>query len=99
MRNALCASALRTLSLVCRMAAWALVALVVADAVLPAGPRSLLLGVNGAVSGALPEGVAGLFVFVTPFGGAFRGDFALMAVALLVIDWLLGRTSASLRRA
>jgi hypothetical protein len=26
-------------------------------------------------------------------GGAFRGDFALVAVALFVIDWLLARAA------
>ena len=92
------ASALRLLSTACRVGAWALVALVVAGAVLPAGPRSLLLGANGLVSSLLPAGVSGLFVFVTPFGGAFRGDFALAALVLLVLDWLLCHAAASLER-
>ena len=51
--GSLVVSALRLLSTACRVGAWALVALVVADAVLPAGPRSLLLGINGLVSGII----------------------------------------------
>ena len=89
---------LRFVACACRIVAWALVALVVAGAVLPAGPRFLLLGANTFVSGFLPEFVSGLFVFVTPFGGAFRGDFALVALALFVLDWLLCRSSVSLGR-
>ena len=75
------------------------VALVVAGAILPAGPRALLLGLNGAVSQTIPEALSGLLVFPTPFGGAFRGDFALAACILLVLDWVLSRASVSLRRA
>lgn len=98
MPSTLAGSALRVLSLACRALAWVLVALVVADAILPAGPRSLLLGINTLVSGIIPSALSGVLVFVTPFGGAFRGDFALVAILLLVADWLLGRASASLRR-
>lgn len=97
MRSVAAAGALRALALVCRVAAWALVALIVADAALPAGPRAWLLGVNGAVSALVPEAVSGLLVIVTPFGGAFRGDFAIVAIVLLVLDWALCRLSASLR--
>ena len=89
---------MRVAARVCRVVAWVLVALVVAGAVLPAGPRSLLLGANGLASSFLPSGVSGLFVFVTPFGGAFRGDFALVALALFVLDWLLCHVAASLER-
>lgn len=100
MRSApLAASALRFLSTACRVGAWALVALVVADAVLPAGPRSLLLGINGLVTNVIPRALSGLLVFVTPFGGAFRGDFAIVACALLLADWMLYRASVLLRRA
>lgn len=99
MRSApLAASVLRFLSAACRVGAWALVALVVADAVLPAGPRALLLGINGLVTNVIPRALSGLLVFVTPFGGAFRGDFAIAAVTLLLVDWMLCRASVSLRR-
>ena len=91
------AHVLRVVALACRVAAWALVALTVADAFLGVGARTWLLSVNGAVSRLVPGPLAGLFVFQTPFGGVFRGDFALLAIILLVIDWLLVRVSASLR--
>lgn len=96
MRSA-AARVLRALALACRICAWALVALVVADALLPAGPRALLLGVNGAVTQLVPEPLRGLLVFAIPLGGAFRGDFAVLAIVLLVADWLLCRIAASLR--
>lgn len=85
------------LAVVCRVAAWLLVALTVCDAVLVGAPRSALLGVNGAVLRALPSAISGVFVFQTPFGGVFHGDFALAAIVFLLIDWLLSRLSSSLR--
>lgn len=90
-------TALRVCALALRVAAWALVLLVVADAVLPAGARTYLLDANGAVSRLVPGPLAGLLVFKTPLGGAFRGDFAALAIVLLVIDWIFSRASASLR--
>lgn len=97
MRSGAASRALRALAVACRVCAWALVALVVADALLPAGPRAWLLPVNGLVSGLVPDAVSGLFVFSTPLGGAFRGDFAIVAIVLLVADWALCRLLASLR--
>ena len=91
------ATALRICAMALRLAAWALVLLVVADAVLPAGARTYLLGANGVASRLVPGALSGLFVFQTPLGGAFRGDFAALAIVLLVIDWILSRASASLR--
>lgn len=85
------------LALLCRVAAWLLVALTVCDAVLVGAPRSTLLGLNGAVLRALPSAISGVFVFQTPFGGVFHGDFALAAIVFLLIDWLLSRLSSSLR--
>ncbi len=87
----------RVLAIVCRVASWLLVALTVCDAVLMGAPRSALLGVNGAVLRALPSAISGLFVFQTPFGGVFHGDFALAAIVFLLVDWLLSRLSSSLR--
>lgn len=98
MRSPVTACALRALSLCCRVLAWALVALVVADALLPAGPRSLFLPLNSIASHLVPESLLGLFVFPTPFGGAFRGDFALFSLALLALDWVLARASSHLAR-
>lgn len=89
--------ALRVASVALRACAWALLALVAADSVLGAGARTWLLGINGMVSRMVPSALAGLFVLQTPFGGAFRGDFALFAVMLFAAGWLLGRASALLR--
>ena len=89
--------ALSALAVALRVAAWAIVLLVVADAVLPAGARTWLLGVNGTLSRLVPGALSGLFVLQTPLGGAFRGDFAVVAIVLLVLDWICCRASASLR--
>ena len=91
------ARSLHVAAVVCRVLAWLLVLLVVCDAVLVGAPRSALLGLNGAVLRALPSAVSGLFVFQTPFGGVFHGDFALAAIVFFVIDWLLSRLASSLR--
>lgn len=91
------AGAAHALAVTCRVLAWLLVALTVCDAVLVGAPRSALLGVNGAVLRALPGAISGLFVFQTPFGGVFHGDFALAAIVFLIVDWLLSRLSSSLR--
>ena len=91
------ATALRACAVALRLAAWALVLLVVADAVLPAGARTYLLGANGVASRLVPGALSGLFVFQTPLGGAFRGDFAIAAVALLALDWICCRAAAALR--
>lgn len=88
---------LNIVALVARVLAWAVTALVAADAFIGSGSRTWLLAVNGAVSRLVPSQLLGLFVFSTPFGGAFRGDYAILAIVLLVIDWVLTRVSASLR--
>ena len=97
MRTRWVAPALRAGSLAARFAAWGVSAMVVADALLGTGARTWLLSVNGAVARLVPGPVLGLLVFQTPFGGAFRGDFALLAVILLLIDWALAHVRASLR--
>ena len=91
------ARAARVLALACRACAWVLVALVVAGAVLPAGARTWLLAPTGFFSRLVPEALAGLLVFQTPLGGSFRGDLAIVAIVLLVSDWILCRVSASPR--
>lgn len=96
MRSA-AARPLHVAAIACRAVAWLLVALVICDAVLVGAPRSALLGLNGAVLRALPSAVSGLFVFQTPFGGVFHGDFALAAIVFFVIDWLLSRLASSSR--
>lgn len=90
--------ALKLSSYVVRLLAWGLCLLTVLDALGNFRFRAALLGVNGLVTNLIPQAISGLFVFKTPFGGAFRGDFALTCVFLLVVEWLLAKASTSLRR-
>lgn len=84
---------LNAVALVARVLAVALCVLVLVDS-LDVGPlHTALLGVNGLATGAIPLALQGILVFRTPMGGAFRGDFALVATALFVIDWLLTRAA------
>ena len=89
-------SALLTLIMVvARLAAIALCVLVVLLAVPQLGARMHQSDVTSWVSSLMPGSLSGTFVFATPFGGAFRGDFAFAALALFVVDWIcsLGRTA------
>lgn len=80
-----------------RFLGWGVAALVVAD-VLAAGPaRAAILPLNTALSRLMSAGLEGLLVIQTPLGGAFRGDFALLAVILFIIDWAICKVAASLR--
>ena len=45
----------------------------------------------------MSAGLEGLLVIQTPLGGAFRGDFALFAVIVFIIDWVICKVAASLR--
>lgn len=49
------------------------------------------------LSRAMPSIIAGYGVITSPFGGVFRFDYALVAVALFVIDFLLTRASRRIR--
>lgn len=88
---------MRAAAVAARICAWALVALVACDAVLPAGARTHLLAANGLATRLLPDALSGILVFQTPLGGAFRGDYAVLAIVLLVLDWLFCRAAARLR--
>lgn len=79
-----------------RIVAILLVVLVVCDALFSGEFRTALLGLNGTLTSLLPSPLSGSFVLSTPFGGVFRGDFAIAAIMLFVIDWLVTRASASL---
>ena len=91
------ATALKVVAIVLRICAAALCALVVADAFFAGPGRGALLGVNGLVTQLIPAPLSGILVVSTPFGGVYRGDFAIAAIIVFVIDWLLTRASASLR--
>lgn len=79
-----------------RFAGWAVVALVVADVFASGQLRAAIL-LNSALSGILPDALDGVLVIQTPFGGAFRGDFAVFAILLFIIDWAICKVAASLR--
>ncbi len=85
--------ALRVLAFACRLAALALSALVVADALVVGSYRVYLLELTARVSGLLPSALSGTLLFETPLGGVLRLDFAIAAVVLFVLDWLLTRAS------
>lgn len=46
---------------------------------------------------ALPKVIAGYGLIATPFGGVFRFDFACMAAAFFLLDYLCARFARSLR--
>ena len=50
-----------------------------------------------ALSRALPSAIAGYGVITSPFGGVFRLDYAIVAVILFAIDYLLTRASRRVR--
>lgn len=50
------------------------------------------------LSRALPSAIAGYGVITSPFGGVFRLDYAIVAVILFVIDYLLTRARAASAR-
>ena len=86
-------AALGAVAVVLRTLAVVLCALVVADMLDIGVLHAALLGANNLAVGVVPAQILGVLVFRTPMGGAFRGDFALVAVAFFVIDWLLARTA------
>ena len=85
--------ALWLLALACRLAALGLSALVAADAVVVGSHRVQLLELTARVSQLLPRALSGALLFETPLGGVLRLDFAIAALALFVLDWLLSRAS------
>ncbi len=89
------ASALGTVAhvvaVICRICAIVLSVLVIAAACLSGSMRLYLVGLMNVVGRWIPRPLLGVLVVETPLGGAFRGDFALTAIILFVIDWMLCR--------
>lgn len=56
-----------------------------------------IVGIVTDLSRTLPQLIAGYGVISSPFGGVFRLDFALTAVALFLLDYLCCRASRALR--
>lgn len=80
-----------------RFAGWAVAALVVADIFLTGPARTAVLPINTLLSRAIPEPLSGSLVISTPLGGAFRGDFAVVAVLFFLFDWVFCKIASSLR--
>ena len=96
---------LAILSVVCRLLAWTCRILAILFAViciaLCFGPVASLTPIANLaywLQEIVYDGFSGLFVWISPFGGSFRGDFALASVILFVLDWALMRASVALRR-
>ena len=90
------AFALRTLGTVLRVCA-IVMCILITLLCFPTGPlRQLLLAATTFADGLVPAPLAGLFVFLTPFGGAFRGDYAIVAVALFALDYVCQRGAHAL---
>lgn len=91
-------------STVLMVAAWVArvlaIAIAVCVVVLCFGPALSIVPVADAtywLTRLIPSAIRGIFVFTSPLGGAFRGDFAIVAVALFILDWALMRLSSAVR--
>lgn len=81
---------MRSLALLCCF-------VVIANTFLGGGARQALMWLTGFASRFVPAAISGLYVFQSPFGGAFRGDIAIVAIMFFVLDWVFCVISASLR--
>ncbi len=91
------AVALTIISWAARAAALAMAAITVILCVSGLTARLNMVGAIVDLTRALPEVIAGYGVITTPFGGIFRLDFALIAVALFVLDYACQRGAHALR--
>ncbi|MGN0287766.1 MAG: hypothetical protein ACI4B6_08890 [Atopobiaceae bacterium] len=96
-RHVAARAVLALFSWVFRIAAIFIAGVVVLDSLSLGAGRTELLRVTALISSLIPQGLSGMYVMDTPLGGAFRGDFAIVALVLLVVDWILCRIRASLR--
>lgn len=88
---------LLTLAWIFRLAAIVLMALVVVYGLSLPVFRSTLATIMDTITSFLPWRDLGLLAVDTPYGGIFRGDLALIALLLFIMDWLLCRSRAALR--
>lgn len=92
------ALALAILSWGFRLAAIALVAIVCILSFSGAATRLGIVNLVLDISRTIPSFISGYGVIATPFGGVFRLDFALTAIALFVLDYAAQRISWLVRR-
>ncbi len=91
------AFALSALGVILRVVA-IFIAIVIVMLCFPTGPfRQLLLMASTLIDSFVPGPLSGLFVFLTPFGGAFRGDYAILALVLFGIDYACQRGAYALK--
>ena len=84
--------------LLLRLLAIAFCALVVLMAIPSLGDRAVMVSLSSAAGTIVPQSLSGILVIPTPFGGAFRGDFALAALLVYLVDWALTNARARLVR-
>ena len=82
--------------LLLRLLAIAFCCLVVLMAIPALGDRATLVQISSFVTSLVPSSLSGVLVLPTPFGGAFRGDFALAAFLVYIVDWALTNLRAGL---
>lgn len=92
------AIALSLLGIVCRVLGWGMCAITVLLCFSSLSTRLGLVGLVVDLSSVLPDIIAGYGLVPTPFGGVFRLDFALVAAALFLTDYVCMRAAARLRR-
>lgn len=80
-----------------RLCAFAMVAIVLLNALSLPFFRTTLSTTTDLITSYLPWQNLGLLAVDTPFGGVLRGDLAIVSLLLFVIDWLLCKLRASLR--
>ncbi|MGI6755432.1 MAG: hypothetical protein ACOX4F_05430 [Atopobiaceae bacterium] len=91
-------AALTICAIVARLAALLLSVLTLAGCFSTLRVQVYVFELTALIAQMLPRAISGLYVIDTPFGGAFRGDFALVAALLFVLDWILCRVRAKLGR-
>lgn len=97
---AVAAGLLSFFAILLRLLAIALIVLVIVNAI-PIGLgnfRVHIVNITGWFDNFIPQALSGRLAIQTVFGGTFRGDLALCSIGLFVIDWLLSRLSAWLKR-
>lgn len=95
-RNA-AAVALAVLSWIFRLAAIALCLIVIVLCFSGLVAKLNIVGFIVDLSRALPASIAGWGVIASPFGGVFRFDFALVALACFILDYVCQRASRLVR--
>ena len=91
------AIALAVVSWGCRLGGIFMAALTVILCFAGLSAKLNLVGFIVDLSRTLPGAIAGYGVITSPFGGVFRLDFALVAAALFVADYLCQRASRGVR--